>query len=144
MSQPHTVHRPAQARVAIWASSIVMSSFAVAPAVAATCESLASVAIPFSNVTVAQSVPAGTFIPPIGPAIPNLPAFCRVAVTMTPSADSNIHVEVWMPAPGWNNRYEGTGGGGYTGAINYTSLAIGVQQGYAVANTDMGTIPATV
>ena len=49
-----------------------------------------------------------------------------------------------MPFAVWNNRFEGTGGGGYTGAINYMSLATGIQQGYAVANTDMGTVPATV
>src|SRR5437764_13728210 len=80
MSQIHdTVHWPAEARVAICAASIVALLSAAATAAAATCESLASVAIPFSNVTVAQSVPAGTFTPPMGAAVPNLPTFFRVA-----------------------------------------------------------------
>ena len=144
MSAHNGGHRLTKTRIAIYASLIAISAGSAAAEAATTCESLASVAIPFSNVTVAQSVPAGTFTPPIGPAIPNLPAFCRVAVTIKPTADSNINVEVWMPVAAWNNRYEGTGGGGYTGAINYTSLATGIQQGYVVANTDMGTIPATV
>jgi hypothetical protein len=26
-----------------------------------------------------------------------LPAFCRVAATLTPSTDSDIRIEVWMP-----------------------------------------------
>jgi feruloyl esterase len=143
MSAHNGGHRPTKTRVVFYASLIAISAGSAAAEAATTCESLASVAIPFSNITVAQSVPAGTFTPPMGPAIPNLPAFCRVAVTIKPTADSNINVEVWMPAAAWNNRYQGTGGGGYTGAINYTSLATGIQQGYVVANTDMGTIPAT-
>ena len=31
-----------------------------------------------------------------------LPAFCRVAATLTPSRDSDIKVEVWLPSAGWN------------------------------------------
>src|SRR5438105_1219611 len=31
-----------------------------------------------------------------------LPAYCRVAATLKPSPDSDIAVEVWMPAEGWN------------------------------------------
>jgi feruloyl esterase len=35
------------------------------------------------------------------------------------------------------------GGGGYTGSINYTSLATALRANFAAANTDMGTAPAT-
>jgi len=121
-----------------------LGGFAISPAAGATCEGLAAVAIPFSTITVAQSFPGGTFTPPGGAPIAGLPAFCRVALTIAPTADSHINLEVWMPASGWNGRFEGTGGGGYTGAINYSSLATGLTQHYAVANTDMGTVPATV
>src|SRR5262249_46803747 len=41
---------------------------------------------------------AGAFPPPVGQPIRNLPAFCRVAGTIKPSADSDIRFEVWMPA----------------------------------------------
>src|SRR5205823_6397760 len=51
--------------------------------------------------------------------------------------------EVWMPLAGWNGRYEGLGGGGYTGSINYTSLATALRASFAAAHTDMGTAPAT-
>ena len=114
-------------------------------AMAATCESLSSVEIPNTTISTAQSITGGTFVPPGGAPISGLPPFCRVALTVTPTADSHINVEVWMPVPpGWNGRYLGTGGGGYTGAINYSSLAGGVDLSFAVANTDMGTVPATV
>ena len=38
------------------------------------------------TITVAQSIPAGTFTPPGGAPINNLPAFCRVAGVLTPTS----------------------------------------------------------
>jgi feruloyl esterase len=70
----------------------------------ATCESLAALVVPNTTMAVAQSVPAGSFTPPSGAPIANLPAFCRVAGSITPSADSDIRFEVWMPASGWNRK----------------------------------------
>lgn len=75
------------------------------------------------------------------PPIQDLPSFCRIAVTLMPSADSKIRIEVWMPTSGWNGKFEGTGNGGYAGSIAYGELAAGLRRGYAVANTDMGTSP---
>ena len=119
------------------------TAFAAGSAFAATCESLAGIAIPFTTITTAQTVTGGTFTPPTGAAITGLPDFCRVALVMAPSADSSIRVEVWMPLASWNGRYEGLGGGGYTGSINYTSLATALRANFAAAHTDMGTAPAT-
>ena len=124
--------------------SLAMALAHAVPTAAATCESLSSVEIPFSTITTAQSVPAGTFNAPDGTTYANLPAFCRVALTMVPAADSNIRVEVWMPISDWTGRYQGTGGGGYTGQIFYSELANALRLGYAVANSDMGTAPATI
>jgi len=123
----------------------VISTFVVtaSPAAAAVCESLTSLSIPFTTITAAQSVTGGTFVPPTGAAITGLPDFCRVALTMSPTSDSSIRVEVWMPNTVWNGRYQGLGGGGYTGSINYSALGGALVKGYATANTDMGTVPAT-
>src|SRR5205807_3821344 len=69
---------------------------------ASSCESLSSLALPNTSITLAQMVPAGAFtLPGTGPAAPQfsqLPTFCRVAATLTPSSDSDIKIEVWMPA----------------------------------------------
>ncbi len=67
-----------------------------------------------------------------------LPAFCRVQATIDPSGDSAIRVEVWLPLRGWNQRFEGSGNGGFAGSFQWGSLGGGVVRGYAVANTDMG------
>jgi feruloyl esterase len=69
-----------------------------------------------------------------------MPAFCRVAATLTPSSDSDIAIEVWMPASSWNRRFEGVGNGGLAGAIPYSALAPGVSLGYATVGTDTGHI----
>src|SRR5947209_5243387 len=131
-------------RIVSIAACIGIGAFAISPAFGSSCESLATVAIPFTTITNAQSITGGTFTPPSGAPITGLPAFCRVALTVAPTTDSHINVEVWLPLTAWNGRFQGTGGGGYTGAIGYAALATGLKQSYAVANTDMGTVPATV
>jgi feruloyl esterase len=93
------------------------------------------------SITAPQSISAGDYTAPDGTVHPGLPAFCRVAATLTPTSDSFIRIEVWMPASTWNNAYLATGGGGYTGTINYSELSGGLAQGFATANTDMGTFP---
>ena len=102
------------------------------------CEGLAGLVLPHAAITAAKSMPAGPFAPDGAKPIEGLPAFCRVEATLTPSPDSAIRIEVWMPVSGWNGKYEGTGNGGFAGGIAYGSLADGLRRGYAVANTDMG------
>src|SRR5436190_19718475 len=96
------------------------------PAVVA-CESLSSATWPTVTVTLAQAVPAGDFtLPGTTQRFSNLPAFCRVAATLKPSADSDIKIEVWMPAANWNGKFQGVGNGGWAGTIAYPALATGL------------------
>jgi len=109
---------------------------------ASSCESLSSLALPNTSITLAQMVPAGAFtLPGTGPAAPQfsqLPTFCRVAATLTPSSDSDIKIEVWMPAADWNGKFQAVGNGGWAGTISYGALASALQEGYATASTDTG------
>src|SRR5436189_182400 len=129
-----------------WCSRVVCVAITLglAPAaIGATCESLGALDIPYATITTAQTVPAGSFHPPSAAAITNLPEFCRVALTMAPSFDSSIRVEVWLPFSAWSGRFRGLGGGGYTGSVNYGALGTALRAGDATANTDMGTAPAS-
>ena len=109
---------------------------------AASCESMSSLALSNTSITLAQMVPAGGFtLPGTGPAVPQfsqLPAFCRVAATLTPSSNSDIRVEVWLPAVDWNGKFQAVGNGGWAGVISYGALASALQEGYATASTDTG------
>jgi feruloyl esterase len=123
--------------------SAILAAVAVSQASAAPCESLTSLNLKDTTITLAQLVPAGRFTPPDtfrlpGPLFKQLPAFCRVAATLKPSQDSDIKIEVWMPASGWNGKFEGTGNGGWAGSIIYSNLGTAIQRGYATANTDTG------
>jgi feruloyl esterase len=69
----------------------------------------------------------------------DLPVFCLVAITLKPTTQSDIKIELWMPRDNWNGRLLGTGNGGGAGSIVYQSLAGGIKNGYATVNTDMGT-----
>jgi feruloyl esterase len=124
-----------------------------APSWAASCESLASLALPNSTITLAQPVAAGQFAPPgrataEGPApavaFKDLLAFCRVAATLKPTEDSDIKIEVWLPASGWNHKFEAVGNGGWAGAISYGAMAQALHDGYATSSTDTGHVGATV
>jgi feruloyl esterase len=112
-----------------------------APAYSASCGGLASLSLPGAKITLAQVVPAGGFTPPEGArpgAFKALPEFCRVAATMAPSSDSDIKVEVWLPATGWNRKFQAVGNGGWAGVISYAAMAEAVRSGYATASTDTG------
>jgi hypothetical protein len=103
----------------------------------ATCESLLKLALPNTNIAIAESRPAGEFTPPGAKPIANLPPFCRVAGSIKPSADSDIRFEAWLPAT-WTGKFQGVGNGGYAGVISYAGLADAVRHGYASASTDTG------
>jgi hypothetical protein len=103
------------------------------------CEQLASIKLPNATVTLARPYPAGEFSPPTPTRRISVPAFCRVAVTATPTPDSDIKIEVWLPdGDGWNGKLLGTDNGGFSGAINYPALGAAVTRGYAGVSTDTG------
>src|SRR6185437_6666366 len=92
----------------------------------ATCESLSSLTLPNTTITMAQMVAPGAFVAPgrggaPGQPLSDLPAFCRVMATLKPTADSDIRMELWMPAAAsgsgeaslavWNGKFRGTGNG---------------------------------
>jgi hypothetical protein len=131
------------------AGGIALMGLAASPALAADCGKLAgSLSLPDGKVTSAALVPSGGFQPPAagplsGPPgaaslYSSLPTFCRVQATLTPSLDSDIKVEVWLPAKNWNGKYVGVGNGVWAGQITYSALAETLKRGYAVASTDTG------
>jgi len=117
-------------------------AIASTPAMATPCTNLQSLQLKDTVITSAVDNTSGSFVVP-GSNPPNtisgLPAFCRVTASLIPTADSNIKIEVWLPASGWNGRFLGTGGGGFQGVINYSELTIGLQSGFAATNSDLGT-----
>jgi feruloyl esterase len=105
------------------------------------CEMLSALTLPNATLTLAETVDAGTFsLPDAGTedTFETLPSFCRVAATLTPSADSDIKMEVWMPQTGWNGKFQAVGNGGFAGSISYAALGTALARGYATASTDTG------
>lgn len=105
------------------------------PGPAEACRRLVALSLPQTTIQLAELVPVGSFAPPPpDPIIADLPAFCRVQGVVEPS----ITFEVWLPAVGWNGRFQGVGGGGLAGVISYGALAGALRAGYATASTDTG------
>jgi feruloyl esterase len=120
------------------------------PASNTACRALAEMRLDGAQVLSAGLVAAGKIAAEPGlPAMPDLqvrmsamPAICRIQAVATPSSDSRINIEVWLPLRQWNGRFLGTGNGGGAGAIAYgMGMIEGLKRGFAVANTDMGTGP---
>jgi Tannase and feruloyl esterase len=120
----------------------ILACLRAMPAFPASCDSLAALALKETTVTAAQLVAAGQFSAPSGgrgaSSFKDLPEFCRVAATIRPTSDSDIKVEVWLPATGWNGKFQAVGNGGWAGVISYSAMADAIRAGYASASTDTG------
>ena len=98
--------------------------------------------MPNVSVSSAQFVPAGTFSPadpgPRATPVTGLPAFCRVIGVSAPSSDSQIGFEVWMPASGWNGKFQAVGNHNLGGIYYYGDMGLELKRNFAVASTDTG------
>ena len=107
-------------RMAILLVAVVMTAPAQSPV--RPCESLASVSLPNTTVESAAVVQGG----------------CRVTAVVThPPAGDRVRVWIGLPMSGWNGRFEGMGGGGFSGG-NANAIARPVADGYAAGSTDTG------
>jgi len=115
----------------------VFGAFAQTP-----CEQVKMLKLAGMVITQAESKAAGPLQSsdnPAAAAAPMLPSYCRVAATLTPTSDSDIKMEVWLPASAaWNGKFEAVGGGGWAGVISYPAMATALQDGYATSSTDTG------
>jgi feruloyl esterase len=133
-----------RAKLCVASLILIAIVFQAVPSVnAASCQSLLSLKLPDAKITSAESLAVGAPVTIAGTnganqQVSGLPAFCRVAATLTPTADSDIKVEVWLPATNWNGKFQGVGNGGWSGNIVYMALAAALRQGYAAASTDTG------
>ncbi len=105
------------------------------------CEQVKSLKLAGTVITSAESTTAGPLANPGAAPVATqmLPAHCRVAATLKPSPDSEIKMEIWLPAGSvWNGKFLAIGGGGWVGAISYAGMATALHEGYATASTDTG------
>jgi len=100
------------------------------------CARLAQVRYADLQILSAKMVPAGPYEPAANTRF-QLPGSCRVTAVATPTEDSRIGIELWLP-DGWNGRYVQLGNGGFAGNIDQPSLANEIRRGNATAMTDTG------
>src|SRR5260370_20611702 len=120
-------------------STIALLLSLTAPLLSANCDSLATLALPNTSIPRTALVPAGEFTQPNAPPpqqqlFKRLPAFCRVAATLSPTSDSEIKIEVWLPVETWNGKFMGVGNVGWSGAIRYQVLLLPSLQNHSSAS----------
>jgi len=140
----------------------MIGSFAlmlVAAAAVTPCENLTGLKLDKATITSATMVPegpaparAGGRGPAAGaPAAPQggraqqppamIPAHCRLQIVLSPTADSVINMEIWLPpVDKWNGKFMGVGNGGFAGSIQglANDMPQALRLGYATAGTDTG------
>ena len=125
--------------LAFWLTALGQSGFSFAQQ---SCEKLKDLQLPKVEITSATRVPAGSFAssaPTVaGTATVVLSAHCEVKAVAHPTSDSEIGIEIWLPAENWNGKYQQIGNGGWAGAIHEAPLAGAVRHGYVAAATDDG------
>src|SRR5438105_856065 len=90
------VHRGEISAFALFVAAALSSPGAGAATVS--CESLASLHLPDTTISVAATVPAGTVLPPpIGAIVTTM---CRVAGSIKPTSDPDLKFQGWMPVAG--------------------------------------------
>ena len=103
------------------------------------CEHLLKSALPQAAIIIAKVEPSGELsISDSSTELSGLPPFCRVVAKLTPTQDSDIGMELWLPLSNWNGKYLAVGSGGWGGSIAYEGLAEALRRGYATSATDDG------
>jgi feruloyl esterase len=133
-------------RPRLMGKAIALSTLAfLSPARALDCNGLKSEKIADTTIISAEAVPAGDLTTDDKVTRKNMPAFCRVVASVKDAPDSDVRVELWMPNEGWKGVFHVNGNGGYAGILdyNYGAMEAAIKRGYASAETDLGTAPAT-
>jgi len=132
-------------RSSIWRALAACAGLLLAPAAWAStvtpCQQLNGTTLPLDGVASQLSLSA-VDVPAMTVQGITLPAFCYVGLVVSSNANpaqSQIQIAIGMPeGSAWNGRFVGTGNGGFAGSISVDSIALYVAQGYATANTDLG------
>ena len=126
---------------------VVLGSAAAVSAAAqdvnpASCERLQSLTLTGARITAAQPVAAGAFVPPApqnAGRFEDVPAFCRVTALASRAGDTDVKIEVWLPAPDkWTGEFQPAASGFAGGTIGYREMRTIAARGIATANTNRG------
>lgn len=111
----------------------------------ARCEALSGLRLPNTTITEATFVAAEPATRTVAGAKDGHRAFCRIVAHVRSDPDSDIGVELWLPAQGWAGVFHGNGNGGFGGSLaaGYSGMVDGLRRGFATATTDTGTAPAS-
>src|SRR5262245_16819938 len=121
-----------KSRVTASVAAAFALSLSIRAGATTSCESLVTQHFDAATVTAAETVHADAepfYIPR---------AFCRVRITLTPTIDSDIKAEVWLPASEWNGKFQAVGNGDAAGVISYDEMTAALMRGFATSSTDTG------
>ncbi|WP_066659198.1 MULTISPECIES: tannase/feruloyl esterase family alpha/beta hydrolase [unclassified Sphingomonas] len=133
------------AAVALGAVGWISPAVAQSSDPAARCAAMAKLRLRDTTISSATLVPAKPAEATPTGEVPGYRSFCRVVARVRAEPESDIGVELWLPASDWAGVFHGNGSGGFAGtfALGYSGMVEGLRRGFATATTDAGTAPAT-
>jgi feruloyl esterase len=135
---------PMKSRTLFVPGMVLSGLLASAPAMAAApCEDLAKFQAPNVTITSATMVDNLAAVASTVAKSKLEAPFCRVSGFLTPTSDSHIGFEVWLPsAERWNNKLQAVGNGGFYGFLNHRAMLPALNRRYATMTTDLGHVNA--
>jgi len=134
----------ARENMATLRAAVMLICLCTAEAVAAAdCAKLVTLPLAAAKITTARLVDGGVFTEDTvegraGRTYAGLPAFCRVRGVATPTPDSAIEFEVWLPQKDWTHRLHMVGNGAYSPNIYYAQMVARLRAGDAGVATNTG------
>ena len=108
---------------------------------ASPCSSISGIVVPGAEVLSITGIQRNNVSVAATPANPTVSGLniCDLTLVLThPGANDTVTVEIWLPTSGWNGRFQGTGGGGFSAGLGPTGLGPAVAAGYSAGATDGG------
>src|SRR5689334_19972096 len=103
------------------------------------CQRLGKTSLAGATSVIAVRVEQGRFVPPApaggapNAAFGDLDAFCRVVTKIQGTGTSEVTIEVWLPAGGWNQEFQPAGSSFWGGSIPYARMREILKTGAATA-----------
>ena len=113
------------------------------------CQRLGKTSLAGATSVIAVRVEQGRFVPPApaggapNAAFGDLDAFCRVVTKIQGTGTSEVTIEVWLPAGGWNQEFQPAGSSFWGGSIPYARMREILKTGAATAGSNLGIQGAT-
>jgi feruloyl esterase len=126
-------------------SALILALLSSVSSTGVPCSSITDIDVPGANVlSITGNVVLNYTVPAILPVLLSPVSglnFCNATIVLIhPGENDTVTNTIWLPTSGWNGRFQGIGGGGFSTGEGSFGLAPALQGGYSAGSTDGGNL----